>query len=212
MIIIEVEKPSPDGEGKPKHQHTLTADENHPTSTVPLPGLPSVNPTPSTHSPKTNGAASQRKHLFHSEVVASSSGEISSMSSIGVQSSIGPSFTPTMPADLESPPNVQRTKPTTKAKFDTNTEEPSSFEMQGDDGNIPRHTTKRSIEQNSTRTTISLKPRGASSVTPSEHVNTLDLNARGIVDEHSTEFSPHYTLSGEEMTVLLLSFCAPNYK
>lgn len=207
MTIIEVEQPWPDGERKSKHQHKLTVDENPLKATVSSPGFPSVKPTPSSSiSTKANGASPQMTLSSHQMIFVPSSlsVEILSKSIIGVQTSINPSLTPTMPAEVESPPKEQRPKPTTKPEFDTNTEEPSSYGMQGDDGNIPRQTTRRSIDQNRTRMTISLKPRGASSVSPPEHVDMFNMNARGMVEKHSTGFSPH-TLSGEE---ILLYYCA----
>ncbi len=210
MTIIEVEQPWPDGERKSKHQHKQTVDENPPKATVRYRGYPSVKPTPSSSfSKKANGASPQRTLPSHPVIFVPSSlsVEISSKSIIGEQTSINPSLTPTMPAEVESPPKEQRPEPTTKPEMDTNTEEPSRYGMQGDDGNIPspRHTTRRSVNLNRTRMAISLKLRGNSSVSPpDEHVDMFNMNSRGMVEKHSTGITPH-TLSGEE---ILLYFSA----
>lgn len=197
MTIIEVEKPSRDGKRKPKYQHELTVDENHPKAIVSSSGFPSVNPTPSSSLSEKKIDSSPQRVLSNQSVdfvFLSSSVKWSSKSIIGGRKSIGPSITPTIPAELESPPKVQDIKPTTKTKSDINTEEPFNYKMQGDDGNTPSHITRRSIGQNKP------KPQGASSVSPSEDANMPDLN--DMAGEYTTAFSPQYTLSGKEEPAL----------
>lgn len=199
MTIVEVEKPPRDNKRKPKYQHhELTVDENHPKAVVSSSGFPSVNPTPSSSFSEKEIDSSPHRVLSNQSVdfvFSSSSEKGSSKSIIGGQQSIGPSITPTIPAELESPPKVQDFKQTTKTKSDISTEEPFNYEMQGDDGNIPSHITRRSIGQNKP------KPQEASSVSPSEDANMPDLNS--MTGEHTTVISLHYTLSGEEIPLFI---------
>lgn len=175
MIIIEVEKPVSDGKRKRKYQHEPAVDENHPKMTASSSGYPTP---PSSFSEKETDTSPQRVLSNQSVnfVFTSSSVKGSSKSTIGGRKSIGPSLTPTMPIDLESPPKVQDTKPATNKVGETSAEEPSSHGMQGDDGNNPRHRARR-INQNSTRI-----------VSPSE-ANMFDENPRGMIKEPSTQSS-----------------------
>lgn len=210
LTIIKEENPWSDDKKKPKHHDdTFTVDKEHLNVTASSLGFPSRNQAPSSSfSTKANGASAQMTISSHSMVLVSPSVEASSISTSGLPNSVSPSYTPTMPAKWESPPpppKVPRTKATAKTKFDTITKKQSSHEMQGDDGNVPRRHT-RSTDQNITITAASLKQRAASSVSPSEHVVTVDmfnLNARGMVEGYtSTEFIPHNTLSGKEIIFL----------
>ena len=198
-MTIEVEKPWPDDKRDPKNQQKLTVDENHGEATISSSGLPSVNPSPSSSfSTKANSAAAQRT-TFSSDFVGfvPPSVEASSMSIELVNAqgkSIGPSImtTPAIPAKCQSPPKVQRTKATEKPEFHINMEEPPSDGKEGDEPHVARHT-QRNIQQNST---MLLKPRAASSASPSEGMH-------GMAEEHSTEFRRHKaSQSGKDMIVL----------
>ena len=221
MAIIDEEKPWPDDKTKPNHQHEVAVDENYPKPIATPSKFLSINPTPSSSfSMKPNAASPERKLSSHSVIAVplASSVEVSE-STIAVRTSADPSTIPnlvnhtiplTIPAKLESPTKGMHTEPTTRTRFDITPEaEPPDHEMQGDDGNIPRHTTRRSTYRNNTRVTTSMKPRGASSVSPSGGVNIFEVHPRGMIETHSTGFSRHHTLSGKGMAINLpLSFCA----
>ncbi|XP_020620824.1 uncharacterized protein LOC110058513 isoform X2 [Orbicella faveolata] len=196
LTIIEKEIPWSDDK---RHDEKFTIEKQHVNVTASSLGFPSRDQAPSSSfSTKANGASTQMTSSSHSMVLVSPSVEASSISITGLPKSISPSLAPTMPAKRRSPPPPPKV-PRTKATFPTVTKEPSSHEMQGDEGVPSRHT--GSTEQNITITADSLKQRGASSVSPSKHGLTpedmIELSARGSVDGYtSTEDIQHHTLSG----------------
>ena len=215
LTIIEKEIPwSGDKRNLKHHDDKFTSEKQHLNVSSSSLGFPSRDQAPSSSSStKANRASTQMTFSSHSVVLVSSSVEASSISISGLPKSISPSLAPTKPAKRRSPPpppNVPRTKPTAKTNFDAITKEPSSHEMQGDQGDIPSRHTRR-IDQNINITAGSSKRRAASSVSPSKYVVTVDmfdLNARGVVEGNtSTEFIPHHTLSGKKM-IYFLRTCA----
>ncbi|KAJ7389651.1 hypothetical protein OS493_029995, partial [Desmophyllum pertusum] len=113
-MIKEMEKPWPDGKREPKHEQKLTVDEKDGKATITSHGLPSVKPTPT----KANsGAAHDQMTTFPSDDSVGS--VLPSLDRL--RKSIGPSLTPAIPAEYQSPPKVQRTKATEKPEFHINT-------------------------------------------------------------------------------------------